>query len=561
MKLIGFFKNKQNLIYLFLFFSLITFLSYFRVLNGDFIWDDNVYILQNPIFQQTHPLLKIWFSHEIQDYWPVSYSLFFLEFKLFGLNALGYHIVNLLIHTLTCLALFKILGKLKVPFAFLISLMFCVHPMNVESVAWIFQTKTTLAYLFALIASSYYINNINKPKARHYLLALAFLLLANLTKTSVITWPAVLLLLDYYLNDFKINRKMFFRIAPFLLISVVFGLVSLLWYNDGNPVALSEIVRDDDFITRLISSGQVLFFYIYKIIFPISLNFSYEKWGFRTNDFSNWIPTLLSLGTVGFLFLKREKAKGISLGLGYFLITLFPVLGFFNIYYMRYAEVADHYVYLAMVGLIALVILGINKLTNKTITLVIGTITVTLLMGLTYIRSNVFTSEKSVWQDVVEKNPTSWLAYNKLGIIEQTDKNYSEALDYYKLALGIKETAQGHYNIASMMEMKGDYANSLAEYEMAQKANPNSGKVENKVGIVLGKMGKDEEAITHLKKAITLQGGDDAAYTLSLYYQQKKNWKESLKYIELLTKRYPDNEIFEAKKKQIEKNSITDSSK
>jgi tetratricopeptide (TPR) repeat protein len=554
MKAISFLRQTKNRLWLLLFFIALSFLIYWQILSGLFIWDDNLYILQNPLFQQPHALLKIWFSHEVQDYWPVSYSLFFGEFKVFGQNPLGYHVVSLLIHSLNCFLIFKILSRLKTPLALLITILFCIHPMNVEAVAWIFQTKTLLSYSFVLVMTEFYLNFLdNKNLTSQYVFALLFFVLANLTKTSIITWSLVLGLLDYWVHDCSFDKKTLKRILPFLLISLFFGLITLFWYSN-TPVVDADSLSPFSFLSRLARSGQIFWFYFTTILAPLDLSFSYQKWNVDSETILSWWGTL-SLIVTAFFLIRNSNRFVITKSnpwLVYFFITIFPVLGFFDIYYMQYSWVADHYVYGSLIGVIAGIVLILNRIMKKKSLLVLSFVGSAFLIFLTVARTSVFLNEQLLWEDVLVNNSTSWLAYNKLGMFYQKEQKDDLALDYYLKALKIQDTAQGHYNIASIFEINGRFPEALHEYKKAQILNPDSGKIENKIGIVLGKMGETEEAIVHLQKAITLPDGDLAAYTLSLYYQKNGQLPQALENINLLCERYPANEAFHQKRLELE---------
>ncbi len=182
-----------------LLFIVLSFAIYFPAIRGGFIWDDTYSILRNPAFRSSQPLVKIWLGRQVMDYWPLSYTVLWLEWRFFGESPVGYHIVNLLIHALVCTLIWRILSRLKFSHPLLVAFVFCIHPLNVEAVAWIFQLKTLLATMLVLLSTLFYIENKADHQRFHYSMALAAFICANLAKISIVTWPFVLLGLEWYL--------------------------------------------------------------------------------------------------------------------------------------------------------------------------------------------------------------------------------------------------------------------------------------------------------------------------------------------------------------------------
>ncbi len=192
---------------------------YFRAINGGFIWDDVSYLIENPLIHSQDALYKIWFSKETLDYWPLTYSLFRLEWLCFGPNPIGYHIVNLALHALCCVLLWRLLSRLQFPFPFFAALIFCVHPLNVEAVAWIFQTKTTLSTALILASTLFYwrcaapfcnaaaSNATALQKRAAHLVSVFLFVLANLAKVSGVMWPLVLLGYEWYRGAMSSKKK------------------------------------------------------------------------------------------------------------------------------------------------------------------------------------------------------------------------------------------------------------------------------------------------------------------------------------------------------------------
>ena len=217
------------------------------------------------------------------------------------------------VHALSCTLLWRILKTLSCPYPFLISLLFCVHPINTEAVAWIFQTKTTLSAALILASSLCYLRMTNEHRTRNDLAALLCFTLANLAKISVVTWPFVFLAYEWYRAGYRISREAVRRLAPFFLVSLILGLVNVLWYA---PLSPSETIRDNSFWGRLVGAGQITAFSFYKMLVPLNVNLIYPRWSIDPSNPSAWIPTAL-ISAAGLI--SSSSIKGGEPGLSRFL--------------------------------------------------------------------------------------------------------------------------------------------------------------------------------------------------------------------------------------------------
>ena len=268
------FKIKDNCdsAFRYLFLILLCFSFYFISLNFGFIWDDYTYIVNNLALDQPGALVKIWTSHAAVDFWPLSYSLFWLQKQLFGSQASGYHATNLLLFTLSVIFLYKLLKKLNLQCALVLSVIFAIHPMNVAAVSWIFQAKTNLANIFGLLSCLYFVKFCNQEKLKYYLSALLFISLSLLSKISLVMLPVLYLLYLFTINKFDLKKKLLVTL-PFLIISTILGLTNLLWGQNSLPVPDSELILDKSILFRIVLVGQNFLFYIYQTFFPKDLMF------------------------------------------------------------------------------------------------------------------------------------------------------------------------------------------------------------------------------------------------------------------------------------------------
>jgi hypothetical protein len=327
-------------------------LVYMPAIRAGFVWDDDSTLTDN-IVLKPNGLAASWFTTAQPNYWPMTWTSFWLENKLWKLNPTGYHITNILIHALCAWLIWRILIRLNICAGLPIALLFAVHPVNVESVAWIAQRKTVLSMLFFLIALLSYLKFDEGRPRRLYWLSVGFFVLAVLSKGSVVALPVVILMCVWWRRD-KIQRLDVIRSLPFFVVAGAMSVVEI-WFQYHQAIG-AEVVRGDRLLARIAGAGMAVGFYVYKAVLPIHLSFIYPRWQINPAQWFFWIPDLALLFIFGLSWrYRRSWGKSVLFALGYYVVMLMPVLGFFNIYFMRYSLVADHYQYVAIVGIVALV--------------------------------------------------------------------------------------------------------------------------------------------------------------------------------------------------------------
>jgi hypothetical protein len=252
----------------------ITFLAYLPAMRGGFIWNDDTFLTRNPLIKTPDGLRRLWFTTDPPDYFPLTSTSLWLEWRLWGMNPAGYHVVNVLLHAVSAVLLWRVLKRLNAPGAWLAGLIFAVHPVNVESVAWITERKNTLAMVLYMASLLAYLKFDEDGAPRTYALALGLFLLALLAKTSVIMLPAVLLLCAWWRRG-GIERKDILRAIPFAALSGALALVTV-WYQYHRAIA-AEVVRTDGFLARTAGAGWAAWFYLYKALLPAKLCFVYPR--------------------------------------------------------------------------------------------------------------------------------------------------------------------------------------------------------------------------------------------------------------------------------------------
>jgi len=518
----------------------ITVFAYSPVLDAGFIWNDDDLTAILALVDQ-RGLSAVWFSSEAFNYWPVTWTSYWLEHQVFGTDpATGlpdptsYHVVNVLCHAMACLLLWRVLARLETPGAWLVAAVFAVHPVNVESVAWITQRKNVLAMLFYLVSLNQFLEYEKSNRRWHYPVALGSFLLAMLSKGAVVAMPLVLLLLAWWKNG-RVTRTDLFRAIPFLVVAVVMSGVEI-WFQQVRAIG-GETIRDAGVAERLMATGPVAWFYLHKALLPIELSFVYPLWTFDPTRVAQWLPLLAGVAVLGTLAWATRAGlnRGPLAAVLYTLLSLGPVLGLVDIYFFRYSLVADHYQYIAMPGLLALLVggaahvarvRGIDRLTQWAVSIAL----VTVLAGMTWQQVGFYRSPQRLWRDTLAKNPACWLAHNQLANLVSSSSRLDDARQHYLTALellehqfgaGHVETARVHNNLGVLLgQASRDSTDptlmpiAITHLETACRIDPQRGEYVESLAGVLRERGRNDRAISRLTRHVDRQPGDRSAWLM-----------------------------------------------
>jgi hypothetical protein len=344
----------------FLFVAVI--IAYQPVWQAGFVWDDDKYVTNNPLLSAPDGLKRIWFSMDSpSQYFPLTYTTFRLEHALWGFNSADYHWVNILLHAANALLVWQLLKRLSVPGAWLAAAIFALHPVQVESVAWIAELKSVLSLLFILLALLSWIEFVQEqPKRlwRWYGWTLVFYALALFSKTTACTLPAALLII-LWLKEKRIGWLRLAQVVPFLAMGFGTGLLAIWWERfhqgtQGGKISLG-------WLERVLVASRAVWFYAGKLVWPSNLIFSYPRWTINPVDpFAyGWLVAGVGL-CVAIVFVRRFVGRSVEVAALFFVVTLSPLLGFIMLYTFRYSFVADHYQYAACIGFFALAAAGIT---------------------------------------------------------------------------------------------------------------------------------------------------------------------------------------------------------
>jgi len=518
-----------------LFIMVATLLVYLPALRGGFIWDDDAYVTHNPLLTAPDGWWRIWFStDQPSQYFPLVYSTLRIMHGLWGLDPFGYHLANVLLHCANALLAWTILRRLAIPGAWLAAALFALHPVQVETAAWITElknTQSTCFYLLALLAWMKFANEETSGAGRFYALGLLLHALALFSKTTACTFPAAMVLV-LWLRGQPVNLKRALQIAPFVLMGLAMGLVSV-WWEGHVGTHKAELGLQFSFFERLLIATRAIWFYLGKLIWPVDLAFSYPRWEINPHDPEQYLWGVACVAVMVLLWWRRrEWWRSVVPAVLFFVATLSPLLGFFTLYTFYYSFVADHYQYLACLGPFALFAAGLARLAEKTkpspaMQRAVPALLLAGLGALTWQQAGAYRNLESLWRDTLAKNPTSFLAHNNLATLLAARGDREEAEVHFLRALAAKPNdGDGHFNYANQLMATGRIGEAIAHYETALKMKPGDGDIHHNLAVTLFTAKRTDESIVHFHEALRHKPGLMSAHFnlgIALESQQKTN--------------------------------------
>jgi tetratricopeptide (TPR) repeat protein len=496
--------------------SLLIFIMYFPVLKAGYIWDDDAYVANNLNLQSAQGFRRIWLEPRTSpQYYPLVFSSFWIERQLFGPGPFVSHLINICLHVLNALLLWSVLRRLGVAAAFFIALVFGLHPVHLESVAWITERKNVLSALFYFLAMRVYLSyalpqKIAASRTRlrslvRYLTGILLFICALLSKSVTATLPMILLSILWWKKE-KLTRWDWLALCPLFIIGAAFGL-STAWL-EMRHVGASGAEWGLSLAGRFLVAGRAAWFYAGKLVWPQPLSFIYFRWAINPGDILQFLYPLSLLACCLALWFCREKAgKGPLVAAFFFLCTLFPALGFLNVYPMRYSYVADHFQYLASIGIIALVILFFrkawNKLNGRGFRYASMALLVLLLIAVGRREAGKYRDLETLWEDTISKNSDCWMAYNNLGTLRIEQNRYAEARACFREALKRKsDLAEAENNLGVAWMKEGDLGKAKERFAKAIAMDPGYAEAYNNLGVAQGREQRFAEAARNYELAI-----------------------------------------------------------
>jgi tetratricopeptide (TPR) repeat protein len=502
-----------------------AFVAYLPALRGGMLWDDAGHVTRLDL-RPLHGLWRIWAGPgATQQYYPLLHSAFWVEHSIWGDSVLFYHLVNVALHALAACLVVKIVRRLALPGARLAGLMFALHPLCVEAVAWISEQKSTLSGVFYLASALAYLKFDESRKRSAYLVALGWFAAALLTKTVTATLPGALLVLLWWRRGRIEWKRDVQPLLPWFVAGASAGLFTA-WVESTLIGA-----KGADFVLtpvqRWLLAGRVIWFYAGRVIWPVNLTFFYSRWNI---DASAWWQYLFPAGAIAVAVALWRVARrnrgpvnpsaGMLAGFLIFAGTLFPVLGFFNIYPFRYSYVADHFAYLAILGILvplasALSMAAEKMLPGNAVRPLLAMLLAGTMGAATWRQSAIYRDEETLYRATLERNPGAWLAHNNLANLLLTKSGRgSEAMSHLRAALRLKpDFPEAHLSMGNaLLEKPGRLDDAIAEYETAARLAPGSERVHTNLGNALLQKGQTREAIAQLQEALRIDPANAEAH-------------------------------------------------
>jgi len=505
-------------------------LAYLPVWHAGFIWDDDQIVTANPVVAGPLGLKEIW-TTSAGKFCPLVYTTFWAEHALWGLAPLPYHLVNVLLHGACAVLLWQVLRTLRIPGAWIGAALWALHPVQVESVAWISEMKNTESGVFFLLAILFFVKLLEghrqaslpgrprrlgsaslqeEPKRSdwNYALTLLFAALAMAGKSSTVILPVVLCLCAWWVEGLRHWRNAV-KIAPIFLMSAIASALTI-WTPGHDETGHFNWTLS--WPQRLVMSGDAVWFYLGKLLWPHPLVTIYPRWAIDAGQLVSYLPLLAVVIILFILWLKRDSwSRPCFFVFAYFLTALLPVLGFVDMTFFRYSFVADHLQYLAGMGPLALAGAGLSIFLDYVLPgkhmahwCLYGALM--LALGLiSWSRAWVYEDQETLWTDTLGKNPNCSTAHSGLGAFLLEGGKFDEAIAQYQKALEITpDYADAHADLGAAFAQKGQVDKAMALYRKALEINPNYAEAYYNLGNALVQKGQVDEAMVQYQKALEI---------------------------------------------------------
>jgi tetratricopeptide (TPR) repeat protein len=466
----------------FVLIAAVTFLAYLPALSGDFLWDDAGHVTSYAL-QSWSGLGRIWFEiGATQQYYPLLHSAFWIEHCVWGDASVGYHLVNILWHVISACLLVSLLRRLGIPGAVLVGIVFALHPVCVESVAWISEQKNTLSTVFYLASAIAWLKFEDQRLPKRYVVAIVWFIAALLTKSVTATLPMAILVIAWWRRGRISWQHDLLPLFPWFVLGLGAGLTTA-WF-ESTQIGVKSAEFNISFLSHILLACRVVWFYASKLVWPANLIFFYPHWTIDTSSLWQWLFIVATVITLTALIWWQKRNRSPLAAILLFCGTLFPVLGFVKVYPFIFSYVADHFQYLASLAMVSFI--GASAWHGFTLLrwprwtgLGLAAILTAILGMLTWQQCGMYRDVRTLYTTTLERNPESWVANLNLGIVLDETGETEKSLSYLKRAL----------------ELKPAFPETL-----------------NSLGNVLNRLGRSSEALPLLNQAIRLEPRFAAAY-------------------------------------------------
>jgi tetratricopeptide (TPR) repeat protein len=514
---------------------LFTFLLYTKALvNGITNFDDDFYIVNNPYLKDFswNGVNAIFSSFYQANYHPFTTMIYFFEYNWFGLNPLPYHLLNVLLHVLNVFLVFKFVERLsgKQMTALIVAVLFAVHPLHVESVAWISELKDVLYSCFFLLSMLAYLRYMKSGfQMRDYWASLLLFLASLFSKSAAVTLPLLLIAIDIYKGR-KLNTKSILEKLPFILLSLLFGVLTMLSQKAQGSINVQMFTFNP--ITRFFFLTSAISFYFIKLILPFGLS-SMNYYPILHNGILPWqyyASILVIFFVIWFTFRKSPIRKEITFGVSFFIISISVMLQIISV---GSALTAERYTYISYIGLFYILGQWITSLASgQRKNTVIGILCFLILVFSvqTFARISVWQNGNTIDEDIIEHNPNVYIGYWMRGNLKRTQSDFQGALQDYSKAIKLDPFSDdSYYNRGNIYDRLGDPKSAIPDYNQAIKLNPKLADSYNNRGWAYFETGDSIAALTDIDKAISINPRYVQAYNNRGWIKFKAgNAKEAL---------------------------------
>jgi tetratricopeptide (TPR) repeat protein len=494
-----------------------TLITYRSVWHAGFIWDDNGHVTRADL-RPLSGLWRIWFEPgATQQYYPLLHSAFWLEYRLWAGSALGYHLANVVLHAAAAFLLYRLLRRLSVPGALLGASAFALHPVCAESVAWISEQKNTLSAVFCLAAALVHLRYDRERRFRWYALGIGLFVMALAAKSVAATLPAALLVILWWKRGRLSWKGEVAPLVPWLCAATAAGAVTV--WVERTYIGASGAAFSLSFADRVLVAGRVLWFYLEKIFWPANLVFIYPHWAVDARAGWQYLFPAAAAVTLAVLFAIRGRMRGPLASALLFCGTLFPALGFIDVYPFVYSYVADHFQYLAAAIAISAAAAALATAAarlpgnGRFVATIAAAGIVAGLSLLTARQCTMYADAETLWRTTIARNPGCWMAYENLGGVFLNEGRVDQAEKQFQGALEINPRDVGALNelgVAMLREGRVDQA--VAQLRRALEIAPNNAETRINLGAALLGKQQAEEAAAHLQQALKMEPKNTLAH-------------------------------------------------
>ena len=489
--------------------SLLVAISYSPTLDAEFIWDDSIFV-DEPLIQQWSGIWSIWLSpRDIREghYWPVVYSSFWLEEKLWGFEPAGYHAVNVLLHLANCLLVWILMVRLNVTGAWAVAAVFAVHPLHVDSVAWIIERKDLLSALFYFAAALAWIRYVDARRPSLYCGALVFFGLALLSKSIAVTLPVALLIWHAWRRG-RVDRADWLRLGPIFAVAILITAADLSFYQSREPLDLGYSV-----IERALIAARALFFYCWKLLWPTELAVIYPHWNVDAFDPVSWAFLIGAVAVPAVLWaIRRRIGTGPLVGASYFAVTLAPVLGFVDYGFMQFSFVAERFQYLAGIGVLAVVVSAMAHAAgrpqgwSRIAVHAGGAIVLALLAVKTWSQAQVYRDATTFFQHILSLNPNARDAHLNLADALVAKGRFDDSLAAARIAIEQRpDHANAHHVLGRALAGLKRFDEAEDAFSKARELAPLDATIVHNTGQMFREAGRHEDAVEKFREALEIQ--------------------------------------------------------